>query len=111
MAWRKETARSVPQPEEMLLGVAAPIQPFNNKEETARGDAIQMDYNESKYWVDSDLLTEAEKVQFAKGLLQLENQGVIEYRDGHWGLAAGVEIAETPEGPVARFRNKERESN
>lgn len=64
-----------------------------------------MSYNDNKYWVeDSDVLSEAEKVQFAKDLLELERQGVLEYRDGTWGLAPGVEIEETPEGPVARFR-------
>lgn len=64
-----------------------------------------MDYNENKYWAeDSDVLTEAQKIQFAKDLLELERQGVIEYRDGLWGLAAGVEVEETPTGVVARFR-------
>jgi hypothetical protein len=46
-----------------------------------------MDYNENKYWVEvSDALSEAERVQFAKDLLDLERRGVIEYRDGRWGL-------------------------
>ena len=50
-----------------------------------------MDYNDKKYWVeDTDLLTEAEKLEFAKGLLELERQGVIEFRDGGWELAAGA---------------------
>jgi hypothetical protein len=67
-----------------------------------------MDYNENKYWAEgSDLLTEAEKIQFAKELIELERQGILEYRDGLWGLAAGVEIAETPDGPVARFRKQD----
>lgn len=66
-----------------------------------------MDYNENKYWAeDSDVLTEAQKIQFAKDLLELERQGVIEYRDGLWGLASGVEVEETPDGPVARFRTE-----
>jgi hypothetical protein len=69
-------------------------------------------YNDNKYWVeDSDALTEAEKVQFAKDLLELERQGIFEYRDGLWGLADGVEIEETPDGPVACFRNKEEGKN
>jgi hypothetical protein len=71
-----------------------------------------MDYNENKYWAEgSDVLTEAEKVQFAKNLLELERQGVIEYRDGKWGLATGVEIEEPHEGPVARFVNEEERGN
>jgi hypothetical protein len=66
-----------------------------------------MDYNENKYWVeDSDVLTEAQKIQFAKDLLELERQGVLEYRDGLWGLAADVEVEETPAGPVPRFRKQ-----
>jgi len=73
---------------------------------------IHMDFNKNKYWVeDSDALTEAEKVQFAKDLLELERQGIFEYRDGTWGLADGVEIEETADGPVARFRNKEEGKN
>jgi len=63
------------------------------------------DYNENKYWLEvSDALSEAERVQFAKDLLELERQGVLNYRDGTWGLAEGVEVEETPDGPVARFR-------
>lgn len=65
---------------------------------------IFMDYNDKKYWVeDTDFLTEAEKLKFAKGLFELERQGVLEYRDGFWRLAAGVEIEETPDGAVAHF--------
>ena len=64
-----------------------------------------MDYNEHKYWAESSDLTEAEKIQMAKDLRELESRGVIEFRDGRWGLAAG-EIEETPEGPAARFSNK-----
>jgi hypothetical protein len=71
-----------------------------------------MELNRDKYYVEhSDLLTEAEKIQMAKDLLELERQGVLEYRDGFWGLAAGVEIEETPDGPVARLPKKERGSN
>lgn len=71
-----------------------------------------MDYNDKKYWVeDTDLLTEAEKLEFAKGLFELERQGVLEYRHGLWGLAAGAEIEETSHGPVARFVNKQEGSN
>ena len=65
-----------------------------------------MDYNNSKYFVEhSDLLTEAEKVRMAENLLELERRGVLEYSDGRWGLAAGVEIEETSDGPVALGRN------
>ena len=71
-----------------------------------------MDFDRDKYYVEnSDLLTEAEKVQMAKDLVELERQGVLEYRDGLWGLAAGVEIEETPNGPVAHLPNKEEGSN
>jgi hypothetical protein len=67
-----------------------------------------MDYNADKYWVEgSDLLTDAEKVQMAKDLRELESRGVIEFRVGRWELAAGVE--ETPEGPVARSAIKKEE--
>jgi hypothetical protein len=66
-----------------------------------------MNYNEHKYWTESSDLTEAEKIQMAKDLRELESRGVIEFRDGRWGLAPGVEIEETPDGPAARFRNKE----
>ena len=67
-----------------------------------------MDYNDKKYWVeDSEFLTEAEKLEFAKGLFELGRRGVLEYRDGLWGLAAGAEIEETPDGVVARFPKQE----
>ena len=67
-----------------------------------------MDYNERKYWVeDSELLTEAEKIQMAKDLRELENRGVIEFRNGRWRLAAGTEIEDTPDWPVGRFPNNE----
>jgi hypothetical protein len=50
-----------------------------------------MSYNAHKYWVeDSDLLTEAEKIQMAKELRELERQGIIEYRDGRWGLVEQI---------------------
>jgi len=66
-----------------------------------------MDYNENKYWVeDSAALTEAEKLQMAKDLLELEREGILEYRNGTWGLAEGVEVEETSAGPVARFRKQ-----
>jgi hypothetical protein len=64
------------------------------------------DYNEQKYWIESSDLTEAEKIQMAKDLRELESRGVIEFRSGRWGLVAGVEIEETPDGPAARFSNK-----
>ena len=50
-------------------------------------------YNEHKYWVESSDLTEAEKIQMAKDLRELESRGVIEFRDGRWGLAAGPQNA------------------
>lgn len=71
-----------------------------------------MDFNERKYWVEgSDLLTEAEKIQMAKDLRELESRGAIEFRDGRWQLAAGVEIEETPDGPVARPTIKKEEGS
>jgi hypothetical protein len=67
-----------------------------------------MTHNENKYLVeDSDLLTEAEKIRMAQALRELESLGVLEYRDGRWGLAAGVEIEEAPEGALARFPRQE----
>lgn len=67
-----------------------------------------MDHNLNKYYVEeSDLLTQAEQIQMAKDLLELERQGVLEYHDGRWRIAAGVEIEETPNGPVAHLPNKE----
>jgi hypothetical protein len=47
------------------------------------------------------------KLQMAMDLLELERRGLLEYRDGTWGLADGVEVEETAYGPVARFRDKE----
>jgi len=62
-------------------------------------------FNKDKYYVEgSDLLSEAEKLQMAKDLLELERRGILEYREAGWGLVAGVEIEVTPDGPVARFR-------
>ena len=70
-----------------------------------------MNYNANKYWVEgSELLTDAEKVQMAKDLRELESRGVIEFRDGRWGLAADVEIEETRNGP-GRFCNKQESSD
>jgi hypothetical protein len=60
-----------------------------------------MDFNSEKYFVEnSDALTEAEKIQFAKDLIELERQNIVEYRDGRWRLIAAIEIEETQEGPV-----------
>jgi hypothetical protein len=65
-----------------------------------------MDFNTEKHFVEnSDALTEAEKIQFAKDLIELERKGVIEFCDGRWKLAPGAEIEETPAGPVARSVN------
>jgi hypothetical protein len=71
-----------------------------------------MDFNTDKYFVEnSHPLTVAEKLEFAKDLIELERQGVIEYRDGMWCLAVGAEIEEASDGPAARFGNKEEGSN
>jgi hypothetical protein len=72
-----------------------------------------MNYNLNKYYIeDSGLLTEAEKLRLAKDLVELERRGILEYRDGRWGFAAGIEIEKTAEGaPVARSRNKEEGGN
>jgi len=71
-----------------------------------------MNFNENKYYVQgSKFLTEVEKIQMAKDLLELERRGILEYRDGRWRLAAGVEIAETPDGPLAQFLNKDEGRN
>jgi len=71
-----------------------------------------MNFNENKYYIAAgNRLTESEKLRLAKDLLELELQGILEYRDGRWGLAPGVEIEETPDGLVTRFRNKEEEGN
>ena len=71
-----------------------------------------MELNRDKFYMEnSDLLTEAERIQMAKDFLELERRGIIEHCDGRWGLAAGVEIEETVNGPVARFRNEEEGSN
>jgi hypothetical protein len=81
----------------------------NTKPEDTKLHALD-NYNRNKYRVaDFDALTEAEKLQMARDLRALELQGILEYRDGMWGLAADVEIEETPDGPVARIRNKEEE--
>jgi hypothetical protein len=66
-----------------------------------------MDLNADKYFVEnSRALTETEKIQFARDLVELERQGVLEYRNGRWGLASGVVIEETSDGPVAHFPDK-----
>jgi hypothetical protein len=70
-----------------------------------------MDYNEHKYWAEGSDLTEVEKIQMAKDLRELESRGVIQFRDGRWELAAGAEIAETPDNQMARLSNKEEGRN
>jgi hypothetical protein len=71
-----------------------------------------MNHNANKYYLpENKELSESQKLELAKALLELERQGVLEYRDGRWGLTAGVEIEETPAGPVARFLNKDEGSN
>jgi hypothetical protein len=72
---------------------------------------MPMNYNEHKYWVESSDLTEVEKIQMAQDLRELESRGVIEFRDGRWQLAAGVEVEETPEGPVARSAIRKEEGH
>jgi hypothetical protein len=98
---REEMARTSPR----FATVQWTITPSSPSANERERKAIHMDYNENKYWAeDSDVLTEAQRIQFAKDLLELESQGVLEYRDGTWGLADGVEVEETPAGPVAHFR-------
>jgi hypothetical protein len=59
-----------------------------------------MNFNHDKYDVAHfNRFTEAEKIQFAKDLLELERQGVLEYRDGTWGLADGSKSKRLPPGP------------
>ena len=70
-----------------------------------------MELNKHKYYLQhSDGLTEAEKIQMAKDLIELERQGVIEYRDGRWQLAAGVESDDTPEGLHSNREEKEEDA-
>jgi hypothetical protein len=105
---REEMARTSP----LFATVPWTMTPSAPSANKRKRTAIHMDYNENKYWAEgSDVLTEAEKVQFAKNLLELERQGILEWRDGTWGLATGVEIEETPAGPVARFLDKDEGSN
>lgn len=93
----KTSKAATAQTSESAKTDAAPAQPQPTT------DAVDMDYNADKYWVEgSDLLTDAEKVQMAKDLRELESRGVIEFRDGRWELAAGVEIEDTLDGPVPR---------
>jgi hypothetical protein len=78
--------------------------------QTKTGEATTaQDYNRNKYYIENSTeLTEAEKIRMAKDLLNLESQGVIEWCDGAWRLVPGVEIEESPDGPVARFREARR---
>jgi hypothetical protein len=58
-----------------------------------------MDFNTDKYFVEnSRALTEAEKIQFAKDLIELERKGVIEYRDGRWRPVAAKLLADKERG-------------
>jgi len=58
-----------------------------------------MEYNRNKYYVeDSGVLTEAEKLRMARDLRALELRGILEFCDGRWVLAAGVEIEEPRRG-------------
>jgi hypothetical protein len=72
-----------------------------------RNGRTQMDYNLNKYYVaDSGLLTEAEKIEMARSLRQLELKGVIQWRDGVWQLAANVKSEVTSRPPVGRSGDK-----
>ncbi len=71
---------------------------MTTEEKLDKGNAMPTDYNEDKYWIESSDLTEAEKIQMAKDLRELESRGVIQFRGGRWQLAAGVEVEETPDG-------------
>ena len=71
-----------------------------------------MNHDANKYYLsESKELSESQKLELAKGLLELERQGVIEYHEGRWRLAAGVEIEETAAGPVARLVNTDEGRN
>lgn len=73
---------------------------------------MKMNHNANKYYLpENKELVESQKLGLAKALLELERQGVIEYRDGRWELTGGVEIEETPAGPVVPFLNKGEGSN
>jgi hypothetical protein len=66
-----------------------------------------MNYNANRYYLaESKQLSEPEKLQLAKDLVELERQGILAWRDGTWGLVEGVEVEETSAGPVARFRKQ-----
>ena len=71
---------------------------MTTEEKLDKGNAMPTDYNEDKYWIESSDLTEAEKIQMAKDLRELESRGAIQFRGGRWQLAAGVEVEETPDG-------------
>jgi hypothetical protein len=71
-----------------------------------------MNHNANKYYLpENKELSESQKLGLAKALLELERQGVIEWRDGAWQLVTGVEIEETSDGPAARFLDTDDGSN
>lgn len=73
---------------------------------------MKMNHNANKYYLpENKELSDSQKLGLAKALLELERRGVIEYRDSRWELTGGVEIEETPDGPVARSVNKDEGSN
>jgi hypothetical protein len=74
----------------------------------AEENAVPVEYNEHKYWVESSDLTEAEKIQMAKDLRELESRGVIQFRGGRWQLA-GVEVEEMRDGPHSNRDGKREE--
>lgn len=49
-----------------------------------------MDYNENKYWIEGSCLSEAEKIQMAKDLRELESRGVIQFRGRRWELVEQI---------------------
>lgn len=73
---------------------------------------MKMNHNANKYYLpESKELSESQKLELAKALLELERQGVLQYHDGRWHLTAGVEIEETPNGPLAHIPNEEEGTN
>ena len=87
------------------------MQLSNDNERRVKGNAMPADYNAHKYWIESSDLTEAERIQMAKDLRELESRGVFQFRGGRWQLAAGGEIEETPDGLHSNGEEKEEGCN
>jgi hypothetical protein len=69
-----------------------------------------MNFNENKYYIANDnRLTELEKLQLAKDLLELERQGVLEYCDGRWGSRPASRSQRHPTGPWPASAIKKKE--